>query len=180
MKRLLTFVSFGFVILVFALRTFVVGLSVIPQNGMYPNFPAGSRVLTLKHPYRAAGQVRRGDVVAYLQDIGGVQYKFIWRVVGLPGERVETKNGQLIVDGSQAGYRPLATGENSSMFAESTKGISYSVAFLPARMPIADVSYRVPPNSFFVLGDNRHNAADIRVYGLVPFSAIVGKAVFSW
>jgi signal peptidase I len=181
MKKLLTVLCCAFAILIIALRVFFFGLSVIPQNGMYPNLPAGTHVITLRHPYRAAGEVRRGDVVAVIQNINGVEYKFIWRVVALPGEQVETKSGHLIVNESPATYDPLPqSGTTGSVLREKSAGVAYSVAFLPASKPIADISYRVPANSFFLLGDNRNNAADSRVYGVVPLSAIVGKVVFSW
>src|SRR4051794_6489663 len=79
--------------LVFA-RIFLFGLSRIPQDGMYPNLPAGAHVITSRHAYRRAEEVRRGDIVVFWRVIDGVRYKFIWRAVGLPGERIKVHSGR--------------------------------------------------------------------------------------
>ncbi len=176
-KRIATSVALVLLLAVVLLRLFVFGLSTVPQNGMYPSFPAGSHVITLRHPYSNIARVKRGDVIAFLQVIDGVEYKFIWRVVGLPGESVGTSNGRLIVNGTPATYARVG----QAQVEEERIGSAHDpVSFLPGKAPIPDTTISVPRDACFVLGDNRNNAADGRVYGPVPFRNIVAKALFSW
>src|SRR5262245_30328846 len=70
---------------------------VIPQIGMYPGLPSGSRLLTIKHPYAAPSEVKRGDIVVFTRDSG--RYIFIWRVIGLPGDTIEAAGESLVING---------------------------------------------------------------------------------
>jgi signal peptidase I len=176
--RFFALIAFAAVFALLFLRLFFVGVSTIPQDGMYPEFPAGSHVVTLRHAYRKPENVQRGDVIAFLHRVDGVEYKFIWRVVGLPGDVIETRNGRLVVNGSLAEY--LKASSTPNIEEEINASARYRVAFVSAKTPIRDVKLKVAAGTFFVMGDNRNNAADSRVYGLVPFQEIVGKAIYSW
>jgi signal peptidase I len=81
-----------------ALRLFFVDVHFIPQTGMHPTFPKGSYVVTGRRPYDRVGEVSRGDVVVFVRIQNGARYLYIWRVIGLPGDRVVTSGESLIVN----------------------------------------------------------------------------------
>lgn len=94
---------------------------------------------------------RRGDIVIF-QPPNGSSAPYIKRVIALPGETVEIRGGAIYVDGW-----PL-----EEPYAKER----------PAYTVGAQV---VPPNYYFVLGDNRNNSSDSHIWGMVPYQNIVGK-----
>jgi signal peptidase I len=80
--------------------------------------------------------------------------EYIKRVVALPGERVEAHGGKVFVDGRELVEPYLPTGTTTSDFTAVV----------------------VPPETLWVMGDNRGNSADSRVFGPVPQSTVVGRA----
>ncbi|MGZ4109127.1 MAG: signal peptidase I [Actinomycetota bacterium] len=172
------------VLLAFALalllKTFVVQAFYIPSGSMEPTLMPGDRVLVEKVMYHPnygdiivfedphpGDQPDRGIVGGFLhwlsQGLGFSQpadEDFIKRVIGLPGDTVELRHGRLFVNGDRV-QQPYLTGERD----------------LRDYGPI-----KVPPNSLFVLGDNRLNSRDSR-YGLgfVPEDRVIGRAfVLIW
>ncbi len=81
--------------------------------------------------------------------------EYIKRVVALPGERVEGHDGKVLVDGLELVEPYLPPGTVTSQFA----------------------AVIVPPRTVFVLGDNRANSADSRIFGPIPRSTVVGRAI---
>jgi signal peptidase I len=151
----------------------------IPQDGMFPTFPAGAHILARKLAYGRVEAVRRGDVVIYTEIRDGDRYDFIWRVVGLPGERVAIQADSVIVNGRELPRRSLRQQSGFAIFEETADGRSYEIALPTAPDGKSDhAEIQVPTRHLFVLGDNRHNAADSRSRGTVPFEAIVAKAIW--
>jgi signal peptidase I len=164
------------VLTLLALKTFFVGYYRIPQNGMYPTLPAGSVLFTIRHPYSEISGVKRGDIIVFVREQNGRPYDYIWRVIGLPGDKVETSGDSLIINGQSAARERLADADGKSVFREQVGSVSYKIAFDPAtqeRPP--DVSVIVPADHVFVMGDNRFNAFDSRRFGPISFSSIIGK-----
>lgn len=159
-----------------AIRLLVLDFYRIPQNGMYPSLPAGSYAITNKLAYSGPDDVQRGDVVIFKHRQEGRDYIYIWRVVALPGETVETNGRTLVVDGRAAELEPLREDDDAAIVREQLDGVGYEVAFnnAPRQMP-PDASLVVPEGHFFLLGDNRFDAADSRYHGPIPFSEIIGK-----
>ncbi|HTW86199.1 MAG TPA: signal peptidase I [Candidatus Sulfotelmatobacter sp.] len=119
---------------------------------MEPRVRAGEFVLINTLAYRF-GPVRRGDVVAFRHDAPNPE-TYIKRVVGLPGERVEVRQGVVLVDG-------VALAEPYVRFPDHRSA--------PAVV--------VPPGAYYVLGDNRADSDDSRNWGVLHAGDIVGKAV---
>jgi signal peptidase I len=119
---------------------------------MEPRVQAGEFVLINTLAFRF-GPIRRGDVVAFRHDAPTPE-TYIKRIVGLPGERVEVRDGVVSVDG-----RKLA-----EPYVE-----------FPDRRSAPPVV--VPPHAYYVLGDNRADSDDSRTWGVLAASDIVGKAV---
>ena len=157
-------------------RAFLVNLSVVPQNGMYPTIPAGSFVLSWKQPYDAIGEVRRGDVVLFERARDGQTYIYVWRVVGLPGDDVVATGETLKLNGVQVGREHLRDEGTIAVFRETAGGASYEIAIARAPREVPpDVEVTVGPDELFVLGDNRYGAVDSRYFGPIKFSTIAGR-----
>jgi signal peptidase I len=151
----------------------------IPQAGMFPTYRAGGQIIARKSPYSSIADVRRGDIVIYKHMRDGARFDLIWRVVGLPGERVAIRADAVLVNGRALPQRPLRQQDGQAIVEETADGHVYEIA-LPATPDghgdLAEVE--VPPGHLFALGDNRHEAADCRSSGPLPFEAIIAKAIW--
>jgi signal peptidase I len=124
-------------------------------QSMEPNLHTDQRLVVEKISYHLHGP-RRGDIVVF--DIADQSDELlIKRVVGLPGETVEIRNGQVFIDGT-----PL----DEPYLIQKTRG------------RLAPVT--VPPLHVFVLGDNRSFSNDSRSFGAVPIENILGRAWLSY
>jgi signal peptidase I len=139
--------------------TFVVQAFFIPSGSMEPTLQVGDRILVSKFSYRF-GPIHRGDIIVFRYPLGPSR-DFVKRVVALPGETVELREGLVLVNG-----RPL-----SELYP----------TVLPGGDRACTSSYgpkKVPAGQYFVLGDNRCNSEDSRFFGFVPAPHVVGKALF--
>ena len=138
---------FGFV------RPFVVEAFWIPSASMVPTLKYGDRVLVNKFIYRFT-EPERGDVVVF-KSVQDDQQDLIKRVVGVPGDKISVRGGRLFV--------------NDELQREP-----YVNKKMPDRSFAAPTT--VPQNHIFVMGDNRANSQDSRVFGPVPKGNIEGEA----
>ncbi|HET6964030.1 MAG TPA: signal peptidase I [Acidimicrobiales bacterium] len=144
----------------FLVKTFVLQTFFIPSASMEPTLHVGDRVFVNKLAY-SFHSVHRGDVVVFTLPPGesagtGVD-DLIKRVIGLPGETVEARNGRIYIDG-----RPLSE-------PWLPRGVS-PVAGLPLERQ------RVPADHYFLMGDNRGDSSDSRHFGPISGDLIVGRA----
>jgi signal peptidase I len=102
---------------------------------------------------------RRGDVIVFNPPIPGNDKPFIKRIIGLPGDVVETRGGFVYVNGVKL-EEPYISGKIS-------KCDSNSIDCTPVTVPAGDI---------FVMGDNRTNSEDSRYFGPVPVGNVIGKA----
>jgi signal peptidase I len=151
-------VLIAFVLVFGVVRPFVVEAFRIPSESMVPTLEVGDRVLANKFIYRFS-EPERGDIVVF-ENVEAGQYEdiedtLIKRVVGVEGDEIQVQNGSLSVNG-EAPQEPY---------------LNYEDPFRGFYGPIT-----VPPNHLFMMGDNRNNSGDSRIFGPVPLENLKGKA----
>jgi len=139
---------------VFALLRLTVQSYTVVMSSMEPNFQQGDCIMVSKVSYRSSGP-QRGDVIVFNPPFDS-QFPFIKRVIGLPGETVEIKDGKVSINGT-------TLGEDEYIAAQPNYTMSAT---------------QVPENEYFVLGDNRNNSTDSSRGWTVPRDNIIGKAWF--
>jgi signal peptidase I len=155
-------IEWGMVLLVavavaFGIRTFVVQTFYIPSQSMEPTLMVGDRILVDKLSYHLHA-VHRGDIVVFgkpaLETTPGVT-DLVKRVIGLPGDTVSSQDGRVYIDNKPLAEPWLPSGTVTSGITTQTLG----------------------PNEYFVMGDNRGDSSDSRVFGPIPGSLIIGRVV---
>lgn len=174
----------------------------IPSGSMIPTLLVGDYLFVEKYSYgyshyslpfapdlfsgRIFGSTpRRGDVMVfkYPRD---TSVDYIKRVIGLPGDTVQVKEGRLWINGTEVAQQPEGD------FEVDDDGVQVALRRYQETLPggvAHDILkttdsgeanntpvYTVPPGSLFVMGDNRDNSADSRFWGFVPMENLVGKA----
>jgi signal peptidase I len=146
--------------LAFAIRTFVAEPRYIPSDSMVPTLHTGDRLVVEKVSYRFK-MPKTGDIIVFrppatLQRLGYPKDQaFIKRIIGEPGETISISNGKVFLNG-----QPL----QEDYIAE------------PPILPLQPQT--VPPDQYFVMGDNRNDSNDSRFWGFLPRKNIIGRAVF--
>jgi signal peptidase I len=170
------------VILALFIRTFVVQAFKIPTGSMEPNLLVGDHLLVNKFvfaPTASAAEravlpirdVRRGDIVVFKYP-EEPDRDFIKRIIGLPGETIEVKGRQVLVDG-RALDEPYA---HFLLPHDGSEGATFDV-----REHYGPVT--VPDGHLFAMGDNRDNSQDSRYWGFLPMHYVKGRALmiyWSW
>lgn len=157
-------------------RLFFIDYSIIPQNGMYPGLPTGSRLLSWKRPYKSVAEVTRGDVVLFDRTENNIPYRFIWRVIGLPGDKIDVTGDKILINEQPLSREEVRTDGEMIIYKEGDAQ-TYEVAYPRSATggEKRNISLTVPDNHLFVLGDNRFNARDSVYFGPIPFASIAGK-----
>ena len=108
---------------------------------------------------------------------------FIKRVIGLPGDVVKYENKQLYINDQKMELSLIAALPPSSperkIFEENLGEVTHKTQQLVARIS-HEGTWIVPEGHYFMLGDNRDNSGDSRIWGFVPDRHIVGKAFAIW
>ena len=123
-----------------------------PLGHILPTGAEASTSSPKKEPVFVFGPPKRGDVIVFKFPRDTTR-PFIKRVMGLPGEVIEIKDGKVHVNGKPLDEPYLSDLPNYRVDAEV-----------------------VPPDSYFVLGDNRNFSSDSHIWGMVPLENIIGKA----
>jgi signal peptidase I len=145
-----------------AIRAWVFEAFFIPQGSMKPTLVPGDRVLGNKLRV-GMGAVSRGDIVVYhSRDHGGRDMLVVQRVIGLPGDQVQVRQGQVIVNGEP--LRVESDGSDGDTKRESIGERSYRI--VAGGHPGRDLpELRLGDGEYYVLGDYRTAAKDSRVVG---------------
>ena len=148
-------------VIAFLIKTFLFQAFFIPSESMVPTLKVGDRVLVNKLSYDLH-DVHRGDIIVFKTPPGqddGVN-DLVKRVIGLPGETVEFRDGSVFINGKQLDEHYLPDGTVTA----PTCGVATSVT--------------VPAGHYWVMGDNRTQSKDSRCFGAIPKGDIVGRAFF--
>lgn len=135
---------------------YIISFQQVLGPSMEPNYNEGEIFLLNKLKYKIF-DVKRFDVIVLKSNKSKLMIK---RVIGLPGDKVEYKNNKLYINDTEVKEEFKKTGTTSD----------FNISILG--------STTVPENSYFVLGDNRENSEDSRIFGFVTDDEIVGKVEF--
>ncbi|AZN72499.1 signal peptidase I [Georhizobium profundi] len=190
--------------LALVIRTLLFQPFSIPSGSMMPTLLVGDYLFVSKYAYGYSkyslplspdlfegriwgAEPERGDVAVFRYP-PNPDLDYIKRVIGLPGDTVQMRNGVLFindeaVEREQVGtYRPEGRydrGEEVPLYRETLpNGVSYNTLDLTPNSPGDNTrEFLVPPGHYFMMGDNRDNSADSRFeVGFVPFENFVGRA----
>lgn len=161
-------------------RTYLIEARWIPSGAMEPtlhgtpNLWSADRILVDKSIYRFQAP-QRGDIIVFkpTEELQKENYQdaFIKRIVGMPGEKVEIKNGKVYINNQQLQEnRYLSPGQMTSIDVCTSA---------PSKPYLAD-KVTIPDNSYLALGDNRTQSYDGRCWGVVHRKFIIGKAAKIW
>ena len=168
----------------------------VPTGSMNPTILEGDLVYVNKTAYDLRlpltfyrlskwSDPKRGDVIICFSPEDGT--RLIKRVIGEPGDTIEMKNNILFINSQSADYTRIEPEyteyfpfelRNSSLLAmEDLDGFKHAVMSTPSNRAIRSFGpVTVPKGNYFVMGDNRDNSKDSRIFGFVERKAIVGKA----
>lgn len=146
------------VIYIFLFRPFQVS-----GNSMDPTFFDKEYILTNIIALKFT-KPKLGDVIVFKAP-PDPEKDYIKRVIAIPGDTISIKNGDIYVNGERL--------DQSQFLQGSVK--TYGGSFLKEGEVVS-----VPPNSYFVMGDNRSGSSDSREWGFVPIKSIIGKSFFAY
>jgi signal peptidase I len=184
------------IFLALLVRTFIISGYKVPTSSMAPTLLPGDFIFSYKIPYGVrvplwnkkifVSPPKRGDVVVFSYP-DQPRVKYVKRVVGEPGDRIEIKNGSLVLNDSTAQYLvtegPVQEDFGISSLFEIVDEGSVFGNHLIIRKKDSGKSFGpivVPPNEVFLLGDNRDSSDDSRYWGTVPIERIEGRVLLIW
>ena len=189
------------------IRSFIFEPFNIPSGSMKPNLLVGDFIFVSKYSYGFSkhslpfsiplipGKIfsntpERGDVVVFKTPENN-RTDYIKRVIGLPGDKIEIKNGIIFINGSEIFRKKLNDFIDTDNKTSNKRVRMYNEYFFNKEINILDITdngiadntqlFNVPENHFFVMGDNRDNSQDSRfisTVGFIPYENLVGKAQF--
>ncbi len=183
---------FPVLLVVFVLRSFLVEPFQIPSSSMVPTLQVGDYILVNKFTFgirlpvlrtrvMSVNDPEKGDVMVFFPPHMNDTY-FIKRVVGLPGDTVTYRNKELYINGERLERETVGKDGLDPRYRvdRETLGESTHLMQVDEGRGTRDFTEIVKPGHYFMMGDNRDNSSDSRVWGQVPEKDIVGKAFAIW
>ena len=188
---------FPILLIVLLIRSFIIEPFRIPSGSMLPTLEIGDFIMVNKFTYGIKLPVshsnlvemnvpQRGDVVVFRYPEDTTK-DYIKRVVGIPGDQVVYKDKQLRINGVPItqvadGNEPYASIYGTDLFekTEYIGDVKHNILVTDIFMDTPQREWQIPETSYFVMGDNRDNSNDSRVWGMVPEQNLVGKAFLIW
>lgn len=186
---------------------------VIPSGSMLPTLLVNDHIFVNKMvygtrvPFSSNWLIKHrnpepGEIIVFKYPVDPSTF-FIKRVIGVPGDRIEYRDGKIYRNNtvvemldqphpehlmefnqmSEEDFRRENTSESKASylhFTETLAGRSYSVLLNRMGNHTSPVTWEVAPGKLFVMGDNRDRSADSREWGLVPEEYVLGRAMFVW
>lgn len=145
-------------VIILPIRYFLVQPFVVQGASMEPTFHTNDYVIVDELSYRLH-KPQRGDVVVFTPPANVSREYFIKRVIGLPGETVEIKDGKIFIQGKN-----------------DTAPRQLHEAYLGSLQTLGDIQITLKSNEIYVMGDNRGASYDSRSWGPLPLQDIAGRA----
>lgn len=169
-------------------KSAIADLNSISGRSMQPTLLDGDKVWVNKLAYdfkipftgitlAEISDPQRGDIVIIDSEVAGK--RLVKRVMGLPGDIIYMRNNTLIVNGEVADYTIIGSEDGNITISEQLFERSHQAMISDVLANRSTRNYgpaEVPADQFFVLGDNRDNSADSRVYSFIPRDQIVGRS----
>ena len=185
------------IVVVSAFRSSVMDWNDVMSGSMAPTILPGDRFLVnklaygLMFPFTEKYLIewndgpQRGDIVVFKTDLEGEEVGMVKRVVGVPGDLISYRRHRLTINGDTVEYAPLPDSmqityspydpwEHETAL-ELLDGRPHPVLHTPAAVGTSFYPVRVPPDHYFMMGDNRDNSEDSRFFGFVPRDKITGR-----
>ena len=182
----------------------------IPSGSMIPTLLVGDYLFVSKYSYGyskhslpfspdlfsgrvLASKPKRGDIVVFKLPRDNAS-DYIKRVIGLPGEKIQLIDGRLYINGQMAPREPIEKVRTEDFYGRTVEaptyketlpgGVSHTIIEIQGDTGFNDNTgvFEVPPDHYFMMGDNRDNSTDSRVspeqggVGYVPFENLIGRA----
>lgn len=180
-----------FIVLMSVFRSSIADWNDVPTGSMKPTIIEGDRIVInklaydLRVPFTHYSLLRmadpeRGDIVIF--DSQAVNKRLVKRVVGLPGDEISMWNNILYINGQRLDYTNLNANVEHIEREEDLLGVNHRIQVKPAVGGLSGslmanmAPVTVPPDHYFVLGDNRDNSSDSRVIGFIPREEIIGRS----
>jgi len=193
---------FPILVVVFLLRSFLAEPFRIPSGSMHPLLLEGDFIIVNKYDYGLrlpifdtkllrVGDPKRGDVIVFKHVDNGESIDMIKRVIGLPNDHIQYKNKMVYINGEPMKQEfikdTVDMNERGMIFPvreliETLGSVKHTIYIHPDLQPsnYAFDDFIVPSNQYFVMGDNRDNSKDGRMWGFVPDKDIQGRAFGIW
>lgn len=179
---------FALLLCIVFFKSAIADLSSISGASMLPTLLDGDKVWVNKLAYDVkipfteislteVSDPRRGDIV--IIDSKVADKRLVKRIVGIPGDTIYMQNNNLVINDVAADYEVLSTEGSSIIIQEHLPEKKYRARLSRGYLNRNNRSYGptvVPENQYFVLGDNRDNSADSRIYSFVPREEIIGRS----
>ena len=189
---------FPVLVIVLILRSFLIEPFQIPTGSMIPTIEVGDFILVNKYAYGVRLPIigtkilevedpDRGEVIVFIPPHENKYY--IKRVIGLPGDTVRYEDKNLYINGEliskdyvESIMVETSIGDLSGvLYRETINGVEHSTQNIDAvGRQRARTTWVIPNGHYFMMGDNRDNSSDSRVWGTVPNEDVVGKAMAVW
>lgn len=176
-----------FILLMSVFRSAVADWYTVPTGSMQPTIKIGDRVIVNKmaydlklpfsqHSLLTTGEPQRGEIVVFESE--AADNRLIKRLIGLPGDVIAMKNERLYINAKALSYQVSKQSAERLFAQERIDTITHTIRIDKSSRGLGSNfgPITVPDSHYLVLGDNRRNSADSRVYGFVPRHELKGKA----
>lgn len=166
------------------IKTFLIQAFKIPSQSMVPTLNIGDRLLATKFNFHLR-EPKRGEVIIF-RSPSDPQKEFVKRLIGLPGDTINIRDGKVFINGQEF-HNPsldvyyynmvshmLPYASNGHIYYDTSRG-AYQKYF--QGLGLEGQTITVPEDCYFVLGDNSGHSSDSRYWGFVPTHMVHGKVL---